>query len=142
MAVTSNTTYNAATIAPSFTSSNVYYSRVPRCKKENQHKVMLEHIEIAKPSMFNCCSYDTMMETDEDECDYSMTSDYLNNDSVIVEAAVQNRLKAHEKLQVEQRAVHDADVPQRRNRKRHNSDLNSTCQLKKFRREIFIRSWH
>ncbi|KAF3421115.1 hypothetical protein E2986_03872 [Frieseomelitta varia] len=134
MAVTSNAMYNAETVAPSFMSSNVYYSRVSRCKNVNQHKVMLEHIETAKPPMFNYCSYDTMMETDEDGCDYSMASDYLNNDSVIVKAVVQNRLKAHEKPQVEQRAVHDADVPQRRTRKRHNSDLSSTCQLKKFRR--------
>ncbi|CAD1479808.1 unnamed protein product [Heterotrigona itama] len=134
MAVTSNAMYNAGTVAPSFMSSNVYYSCVPHCKKENQHKVIFEHIEIVKPPTFNYCSCDTMMETDEDGCDYSMASDYLNNDSAIVEAAVQNRLKAHGKLQVVQRAVHDVDVPQRRNRKRHSSDLNSTCQLKKFRR--------
>lgn len=74
------------------------------------------------------------MEIDEDGSDYSMASGYLNNDSVILEATVQNRLRTNDELPLEQRVAYDADVLQRKNRKRCNSDLNPTSQLKKFRR--------
>ncbi|XP_033355929.1 uncharacterized protein LOC117236783 [Bombus vosnesenskii] len=134
MAVTSDAMYNARTVAPSFMSSNVYYGCVPHCKKENQHNVMSEHIGITKPSSFHYYSYDTVMEIDEDGSDYSMASGYLNNDSVILEATVQNRLRTNDELPLEQRVAYDADVLQRKNRKRCNSDLNPTSQLKKFRR--------
>lgn len=142
MAITSDAMYQSRIIAPSFVSSNMYYGCVQHCKKETQHNVMLEHIGISKPSLIDCCSYDTLMEIDEDGCDYSMTSDYLNNDSIILKATVQNRLKASDKLQSQQQTTYDADMFQRRSRKRHNSDFNPTSQLKKLRREIFIRSWH
>lgn len=134
MAVTSDAMYQSRIIAPSFVSSNMYYGCVQHCKKETQHNVMLEHIGISKPSLIDCCSYDTLMETDEDGCDYSMTTDYLNNDSIILKATVQNRLKTSEKLQSQQQTTYDADMLQRRSRKRHNSDFNSTSQLKKLRR--------
>ncbi|OAD53654.1 hypothetical protein WN48_09667 [Eufriesea mexicana] len=130
MSITSDTMYNARTVAPSFISSNMHYDCIPRYKKNHQN-VMFEHIEITKPSLFNCYSYDTLMETDEDECDYSIASGYLNNDSIILEASVQNRLKANNKLQLQQPATYGADVLQCRNRKRRNSDLNPTNQLKK-----------
>lgn len=133
MSITSDTMYNARTITPSFISPNMHYDCKSRYRKNHQN-VMFEHLEITKPSLFNCYSYDTLMETDEDECDYSIAPGYLNNDSIpILEASVQNRLKAN-KLELQQQATHGADVLQRRNRKRRNSDLNPTNQLKKFRR--------
>ncbi|XP_006622379.1 uncharacterized protein LOC102672083 [Apis dorsata] len=133
MAVTNDAMYQSRIIAPSFVSSNMYYGCVQHCKKETQHNVMLEHIGISKPSLIDCCSYDTLMEIDEDGCDYSMTSDYLNNDSIILKATVQNRLKS-DKLQSQQQTTYDADMLQHRSRKRHNSDFNPTSQLKKLRR--------
>lgn len=136
MAVANDAMYNARTVAPSLMSSNVYYGCVPHCKKENQHNdnIMSEHIGITNPSSFHYYSYDTIMETDEDGSDYSMASGYLNNDSVILEATVQNRLRTNDELSLEQRVAYDADVLQRKNRKRRNSNPSPTSQLKKFQR--------
>ncbi|CAK9825984.1 hypothetical protein ANTRET_LOCUS3904 [Anthophora retusa] len=134
MAVTSDAMYNTGTIVPSFMSTNLYYGYVPHCKKENQRNPVYEHAEISKPLVFNCCSYDTAMETDDDGFSYSTISNRLNNDSVKPEASVQKRLKTHEKLQqCQQQTAYDADTLRHRNRKRCNSDLSPASQLKRFR---------
>lgn len=88
------------------------------------------------------CSYDTAMETDDDGCVYSVASSYLNNNSMILEASAQNWLEANKQQQCQQQGVHnDADTLRRRNRKRCNSDLSPSSELKKFRegrREFII----
>ncbi|KOC64950.1 hypothetical protein WH47_04539 [Habropoda laboriosa] len=134
MAVTSDAMYNAGTIVPSFMSTNIYYGYVPHCKRENQRNAACEHAEISKPLLFDCCSYDTAMETDDDGCGYSTVSGRLNNDYVMLEASVQKRLKTNDKLQqCQQQTAYNADTLRHRNRKRCNSDLSPTSQLKKFR---------
>ncbi|XP_034171732.2 uncharacterized protein LOC117600418 [Osmia lignaria lignaria] len=134
MAVASNAMYNAKTVVPSFLSSNMYYGYVPLYRKENQLNVTFENTDITKSPVLDRCSYDTAMETDDDGYDYSMASRYVNNDSVIPEASAQNRLKDNEKQQQRQQQTnHGVDMLRRRNRKRCNSDLNPTSELKKFR---------
>lgn len=135
MAVTSGAMYNARTVVPSFIPSNAYYGYVPPFRKENQLNVVLEHAEVAETSVFDRCSYNAAMETDDDGGDYSMASRYLNNASVILAASAQNRLKVNDQQQhCRQQAAHtDADTLRRRNRKRCNSDLRPTVELKKFR---------
>ncbi|KZC07667.1 PREDICTED: uncharacterized protein LOC107185867 [Dufourea novaeangliae] len=135
MAVASGAMYNTRTVVPSFMSSNIYYGYVPTYKKECQLNPVLEHEEVSKMPVYNSCTYGTAMETDDDGCDYSMASCYLNNDSVILEASAQNRLRVNDQQrQCQQQASHDdADTLRRRNRKRSNGDHSPVCELKKFR---------
>ncbi|XP_076236206.1 uncharacterized protein LOC143180394 [Calliopsis andreniformis] len=134
MAVASGALYNARTAVQSFMSSNTYYGYVPPYRNESQFSTVLEHANVESP-VFDPCSYDTAMETDDDGCDYSIASSYLNNNSVILEASGQNRLGTNEKQQqCPQLAVHsEADTLRRRNRKRCNGDLSPTSDQKKFR---------
>ncbi|XP_053999809.1 uncharacterized protein LOC128887669 [Hylaeus anthracinus] len=144
MAVTSGAMYNPRNVVPSFMSSNTYYGYVPPYRKENQLNGALEHAEVTETSMFDRCSYDTAMETDDDGCDYSVASRYLNNASVILAAPTQSRLKTNDQQQHrEQQTAHgDADTLQRRNRKRCNGDLSPTAELKKFREEAVVTTMH
>ncbi|XP_031834642.1 uncharacterized protein LOC116427919 isoform X2 [Nomia melanderi] len=136
MAVASGAMYNARAVVPSFMSSNTYYGYVPTFRKENQLNPVLEHEEVSGTPVHNRCTYDTAMEIDEDGCDYSMASRYLNNDSVVVEASAHSRLKAsdQQQQQCQQQAAHDyADTLRRRNRKRSNGDHCPASDPKKFR---------
>lgn len=144
MAVASGAMYNARAVVPSFMSSNTYYGYVPTFRKENQLNPVLEHEEVSGRPVHNRCTYDTAMEIDEDGCDYSMTSRYLNNGSVVVEASAHSRLKAsdQQQQQCQQQTAHGyADTLQRRNRKRSNGDHCPASDPKKFRqgrREFII----
>lgn len=147
MAVASGAMYNARAVVPSFMSSNTYYGYVPTFRKENQLNPVLEHEEVSGTPVHNRCTYDTAMEIDEDGCDYSMASRYLNNDSVVLEASAHSRLKASDQQQqCQQQAAHDyADTLRRRNRKRSNSNHCPASDPKKFRegrREFIISLLH
>ncbi|XP_076276308.1 uncharacterized protein LOC143207105 [Lasioglossum baleicum] len=135
MAVASSAMYNTRAVVPSFMSSNTYYGYVPNFKKENQLNPVLEHEEVSETPVHSPCTYDTAMEIDEDGYDYSMASRYLNNDSVILEASAQNRLKASDQQQQRQeQAAHSyTDTLRRRNRKRSNGDRYPVDDPKKFR---------
>ncbi|XP_076375851.1 uncharacterized protein LOC143259011 isoform X1 [Megalopta genalis] len=135
MAVTSGAMYNTRAVVPSFMSSNSYYGYVPTFKKENQLNPVLEHEEVSGTPVHSHRTFDTAMEIDEDGYDYSVASCYLNNDSVILEASAQCRLKASDQQQQrEGQAAHNyADTLRRRNRKRSNSDHYPADDPKKFR---------
>lgn len=142
MAVASGAMYNARTAVQPFMSSNTYYGYVPPYRNESQLNAVIEHTNISESPVFDPCSYDTAMETDDDGCVYSVASSYLNNNSMILEASAQNWLEANKQQQCQQQGVHnDADTLRRRNRKRCNSDLSPSSELKKFRegrREFII----
>ncbi|XP_076676141.1 uncharacterized protein LOC143373111 isoform X2 [Andrena cerasifolii] len=144
MAVASDAMYNQRTVVQSFMSSNTYYGYVPPYRNESQFNAVLEHADINESSVFDRCSFETAMETgDDDGCDYSVASSYLNNNSVILEASARNLLKAnHGHQQCQQQPAHNnADTLRRRNRKRCNGDLSPTSELKKFRQGSIPPLW-
>lgn len=135
MAVTSDAMYSTGTAGSSFIPSNVYCGCVLHRRNGNQLNTAFEHVEIPKPPVFGYCSYDTAMETDDGGLDYSTTPVCSINESVILEASLQNRLQGNNRLlRSEEQAAEERDTFLRTNRKRCNSGIIPTSWPKKFRK--------